>query len=308
MKALLVTGHDGFIGRHVCQVASEHGTPVVGIGRASQSADPHAAQPARVVEEAITLHALERATDGIEPIAIIHCAGTGTVGRAADLPFTEFERSVGATATLLEFARTRLQAAPRVVLTSSAAVYGETSTSPATESLACAPISAYGFHKVMAEQLCHCYAQQFHVPITVVRLFSVYGPGLRKQLPWDAMSRLRRGDRHFHCTGNELRDWLHVRDAAQLLWRAATREQAPWEILNSSGQRATTRDMLRTLSKSAGMSEEPTFSGMSQPSNPMNLIGSSARAERTLGWRPTITLEEGLSEFATWCGKVMPAP
>ena len=307
MKAVVVTGHDGFIGRQVCQVASEHGTPVVAIGRSSGSADPRAAQPARVVEEAITVRALERATDGIEPIAIIHCAGTGTVGRAAESPFTEFERSVGATATLLEFARTRLRNTPRVVLTSSAAVYGETSTTPATESLPCAPISAYGFHKLMTEQLCQCYAQQFHMPITVVRLFSVYGPGLRKQLPWDAMSRLRRGDQHFHCTGHELRDWLHVRDAAQLLWRAATREQALWEILNSSGQRATTGDMLRTLSKSAGMSEEPTFSGISQPSNPTNLIGSSARAEQTLGWRPMITLEEGLSEFVTWCGRVMAA-
>lgn len=301
-----MTGHGGFIGRHVCRVASEHGTPVVAIGRPSRGDHTlKSPQPFRVVEEDITLSALERATDGVQPIAIIHCAGTGTVGRASEAPHAEFERSVRSTGEVLEFARTRRGPKPRVVLASSAAVYGETSSVPAIESQPRKPISVYGFHKVMAEQLCHCYAQQFNVPITIVRLFSVYGPGLRKQLPWDALNRLRVGDRHFHCTGLELRDWLHVRDAARLLWQASHHERDSWHIVNSSGQRATTAQALRLLSQLAGHEDEPTFSGASQPSNPMHLIGSAAEAERTLGWRPEIALQEGLADFVAWYEKAI---
>jgi UDP-glucose 4-epimerase len=302
MKVLVVTGHDGFIGRSVCREADSSGIPVVAIGRVSRLSQPGGCRPIRLVDGAISVETLERATEDVQPIAIIHCAGTGTVRRATEAPYCELERSVGTTAIALEFIRTRLGSSTKFVIASSASVYGDTSAAPAVESTPCAPMSAYGFQKLMTEQLCQCYSQQFGIPVMAVRLFSVYGPGLRKQLPWDAMLRMRAGDMHFDCTGRELRDWLHVSDAAQLLCRAAIAPQEGWNVVNGSGHRATTEEVLRILAESSGIPAEPTFSGIPQPSNPMSLVGSSSKAANLLGWTPRVELRTGLAEFAAWQG------
>jgi len=74
------------------------------------------------------------------------------------------------------------------------------------------------------EDLCLSYAGRWGIRTSVVRLFSVYGPSLRKQLLWDACEKFRRGDNTFAGTGSELRDWLHVKDAAALIATAAERE------------------------------------------------------------------------------------
>ena len=82
-----------------------------------------------------------------------------------------------------------------------------------------APMSPYGQHKLMMEQLCRSYAMIFGLRSTVARLFSVYGPHLRKQLLWDICSRLERNGRTLVLggTGAEIRDWTDVRDVARLL-------------------------------------------------------------------------------------------
>ncbi len=99
---------------------------------------------------------------------------------------------------------------------------------PIPESAALAPMSPYGHHKRMMEQLCQSYVQSFGVRCMVVRLFSVYGPNLRKQLLWDICSRLRSEQRTLNLggTGAEIRDWTDVRDVVRLLARVA---EAPWQ-------------------------------------------------------------------------------
>ena len=80
-------------------------------------------------------------------------------------------------------------------------------------------MSPYGQHKLMMEQMCRSYAVTFGIRSTVARLFSVYGPYLRKQLLWDLCSRLRSGEQTLVLggTGAEMRDWTDVRDVARFL-------------------------------------------------------------------------------------------
>src|SRR5206468_9707518 len=105
-----------------------------------------------------------------------------------------------------------------VIVASSAAVYGAGHGGPIPEDAAVAPMSPYGQHKLMMEQLCQSYAVTFGLRSTVARLFSVYGPHLRKQLLWDICIRLQRGERALVMdgTGAEVRDWIDVRDVARL--------------------------------------------------------------------------------------------
>ena len=155
-----------------------------------------------------------------EPDVIVHCAGSGSVGFSMTHPYQDFQRTVATTLAVLEYARLYAPRA-RVAYPSSAGVYGEVQKLPIAETDPLSPASPYGVHKRFAEELCASYAQHFGIAVAVVRLFSVYGAGLRKQLLWDASQKIMRGENRFFGTGEEIRDWLHVEDAASLLIAAA---------------------------------------------------------------------------------------
>ena len=96
-------------------------------------------------------------------------------------------------------------------------------------------MSPYGQHKLMMEQMCRSYAVTFGIRSTVARLFSVYGPNLRKQLLWDLCSRLHSGERTLVLggTGAEMRDWTDVRDVARFLVKLDDSPQSkPFQIIN----------------------------------------------------------------------------
>ena len=124
------------------------------------------------------------------PSTIFHLAGGSSVGLSIAQPFEDFSRTVSSTARLLEWLR---GSAPecRLIVASSAAVYGAEYSGPISEDAKPVPMSPYGHHKLMMEQLCRSYAVTFGLSSTVARLFSVYGPHLRKQLLWDICSRFR---------------------------------------------------------------------------------------------------------------------
>ena len=131
------------------------------------------------------------------PDLVFHLAGGSAVGPSLNAPFEDFMRTTGTTARLLEWLRTH---SPRskLIVASSAAVYGDTHGAPADETRPPSPVSPYGFHKLMMEQLCQEYSQVFGLETAVLRMFSVYGEGLRKQLLWDCGVKLmaqRRSDR-----------------------------------------------------------------------------------------------------------------
>src|SRR3990167_1898942 len=101
-----------------------------------------------------------------------------------------------------------------LVYHSSATVYGLAKQLPISEDATLRPISPYGVYKSMAEQLCQVYDNYYQLSIAVVRLFSIYGAGLQMQLLLDGCNKLCMGQAEFFGTGEEIRDCLHVIDAA----------------------------------------------------------------------------------------------
>src|SRR5690606_30498045 len=151
-----------------------------------------------------------------EPDVIIHCAGSGSVSFSMSHPYEDYMRTVSSTAAVLEYVRL-YSPETSVIYPSSAAVYGQVEYLPIKEHDPMCPVSPYGVHKRMAEELCHSYATNFQISVAIVRLFSIYGEGLKKQLLWDACCKAENKGSCFSGTGQELRDWLHVDDAAHLV-------------------------------------------------------------------------------------------
>lgn len=298
-RTALVLGAAGFVGRHVCRHLVEEGFSVLGLGHGQLTAEELQQHGLTVWLNAdITLKTIQEVCEGKHLALIVHCAGSGAVSHSFASPANDFSRSVDTTLAMLEFAR--LQPTPaRVVLASSAAVYGDQGDRDIPEETSVAPISPYGYHKAMAEMLCESYSRFFGLETRIVRLFSVYGEGLRKQLLWDALNKFKRGTPSFFGTGEELRDWIHVDDAARLLCLAALSGGTNHAVYNGGHVRANTLQLLTMLAKASQTSLEPVFSGEVHPGNPRRLTASHERAA-ALGFQPRIDLLQGLQRYATW--------
>src|SRR5690606_6906754 len=99
-------------------------------------------------------------------------------------------RNVETTAELLEWIR---QESPtsKIVVASSAAIYGNKTKGPISEDLDSSPFSVYGYNKSIMEKLCQSYGYNYNLKILISRIFSVYGIGLRRQLLWDICNKLK---------------------------------------------------------------------------------------------------------------------
>lgn len=219
-----------------------------------------------------------------------------------EAPHEAYISSVGSTAAILEYARTRCRQRTRVIYVSSSAVYGSHADGDSTEATPCQPVSPYGFLKLAGEDLCRAYSHSFGVRVAVIRPFSVYGIGLRKQLLWDAMNKIVANDYTFLGTGNEMRDWINVDDLSQLLCDVALDSFLPgFVVFNASHSQRSVRDILELLALSADQAQlHPVFTGAAHTGNPQRLTGSSEHARSVLGWSPSVDLKQGLSAYVQW--------
>ncbi|MBR0741416.1 SDR family oxidoreductase [Bradyrhizobium liaoningense] len=302
--SMWVTGANGFIGRHLVRELASSGHAVHGVGHGAL--DPGDARVLGLQTwingevDAANLNALA-AAHGL-PSHVFHLAGGSSVGLSIERPFEDFSRTVASTARLLEWLRS-FAPTSRLVVVSSAAVYGADHTGPIPESAALTPMSPYGHHKRMMEQLCHSYVQSFGIRCMVVRLFSVYGPNLRKQLLWDICSRLRSEQRMLNLggTGAEIRDWTDVRDIVRLLGRVA---EAPWQndfdvINGGSGRGASVAAIANGLIGHWGSGTALQFSGVARPGDPTSLLADNGRVlDMNFDWG--IPLERGLADYVEW--------
>lgn len=189
-------------------------------------------------------------------------------------------------------------------MASSAAVYGAGHEGPIAESAPQRPYSPYGHHKSMMEGLCRSYGASFGTCSAVVRLFSVYGTGLRKQLLWDLCTRLEAGESEPTLGGNgaELRDWTDVRDVVRALALVPRLASAEVPTLNAGSGRATPVRDIAALVLAAWdprNARRASFSGRSRPGDPFSLI-AEASALRALGFDWRVPVEAGIADYVTW--------
>jgi UDP-glucose 4-epimerase len=298
-----VTGARGFIGSHLVRELAGAGHCVHGVGHgALEEAERTRLGLQSWINgeiEAANLDALA-AVHGL-PSAVFHLAGGSSVGLAIAHPLEDFSRTVTSTARLLEWLRVHSPQS-RLIAASSAAVYGSGHSGPISEQAALTPMSPYGQHKLMMEQLCRSYAMSYGIGSTVVRLFSVYGAGLRKQLLWDACSRLQEGSRELVLggTGEEIRDWCDVRDVVRLLAMFAELPRAEsFRLINGgSGQAMRVSGIARLLAEHWGK-VNLRFSGNVRAGDPFSLLADDA-ALRATGFAWRVRPEQGIAEYVRW--------
>lgn len=281
----LVTGAAGFIGRHVCLELEAEGWRVARAGR------PEVEIPSAEFDSL-----LERSG----PDIVIHCAGPASVPLSLSNPLGDLEGSALVLANVLA-SMAGTSSPPRLVLVSSAAVYGDPAERPVAESAPLVPVSPYGFHREICELLVDEFRQIFSVRGTVLRIFSAYGEGLRKQLLWDICRMVvRDGSVVLAGTGAETRDFLHVNDVARAVTLVASSGDTVDETYNvASGVETSIAEVAEWIVDELGTDVPIGFSGTRRPGDPSRWRADVSKIE-ALGFRPAVEIEAGARAYARW--------
>lgn len=232
----------------------------------------------------------------------INAAGSANVNDSLVNPETDFSLNVKDTSAVLEGIRLGAKSTCAYIHISSAAVYGNPARLPVSEKDPCSPVSPYGWNKLMAEELCREYHTLYGLPVAIARPFSVYGPGLMKQLFWDIFNKWKRnsGEIELWGTGDESRDFIHIHDLSRcfdLLIRKAPMKAEAYNLAN--GRVVTIRAAASLFLSHFGGSSALRFNGRRHEGNPLNWQADITAME-SLGFAPEVRFENGIEEMAQW--------
>lgn len=308
MKAL-VTGAAGFVGSTLCTRLVHEGHEVVGVDSLTdyydvgiKSGNVHRLEQSGVEFIEADLNSIDFPTSIGEVDFIFHQAGQPGVRRSWGSEFQEYtQANVQATQRLLEWAKT-MPDLKKFVYASSSSVYGDAEAYPTHETDRPQPLSPYGVTKLAAEHLCSLYATNFGVPTVSLRYFTVYGPGQRPDMAFTRFVKaaVTGGKIEIYGDGNQVRDFTYVDDVVAANIRAALAPTVSGVVYNvAGGSNVSMNEVLDLLRKLTGSRLHVEYVG-AVAGDVRRTAGSIDRIVSDLGWKPKISLEEGLERHLAW--------
>ncbi len=297
---VLVTGANGLVGTALCRRLRARGYQLRALCGPTVGAP--GLPPGVEVVHGDMLDVALLAKLVVEVDTVVHLAGPPSVSASFESPL-EFARvHVEGTAALLDVCG----ATPvkRFVYVSSAEIYGPRATQPVHEEAPADPASPYAAAKVGAEAFVRSFAHHAPVEVAIVRPFLVYGHGQSpRSLVAELVQQVASGEPIRLRDPRAVRDFVHARDVAFALEATCfTPLIAPTRVFNiGTGVGVSTLTLAQTLLELAG--REPTVEAR-KPDRPkglqqIELVADVQRARSELGYRPRVTLEEGLRELLT---------
>ncbi|MGO8995777.1 MAG: SDR family oxidoreductase [Polyangiaceae bacterium] len=299
MKALVVGGA-GFIGSHIVERLTREGHSVRVLDNLSTGKRENLAPVARDVELVVAdVRHMERLRQEMRGRDVVfHQAAIVSVPYSIEHPQESLDVNLRGTLNVLEAAKEA--GVQRVVMASSAAVYGEDPELPKRETMLPSPISPYGLEKLASEHYLAIWKKLFDLETVALRYFNVFGP---RQDPSSAYSgvisifvdRILRGETPtIFGDGEQFRDFVYVANVVEANVLAATRPQASGRVYNiGCGQRTSLNELAAILGRICGRDvkarhAEPRAGDIRES------LADIGRAREELGYEPRIGVEEGL--------------
>lgn len=251
-----------------------------------------------VIEHAFSDLRFAEALTALAPDVIIHASAEPMNTPSSHWPHATFNRTVDKTVALCEAVRQYAPAA-KLVLLSSSAVYGECAA-PVTEITTPTPTSRLGTYQLVAETIAQDFAHAYALNLSILRVFSAYGPGLRANPVYDILFKLlgtQSQSLEIPFAAKASRDLIHAGDVVQAV-SCVLKNGAP-EIYNiASGQSLSLSELTTQL---CAILEQPLpHYGQSMPYDEALHERADITKLKSLGYTPQVPLIEGLRGFAAW--------
>ncbi|RTY92274.1 NAD(P)-dependent oxidoreductase [Flavobacterium sp. GT3R68] len=230
----------------------------------------------------------------------INASGSAHVGFSFENPSKDFELNVVNVQKILVAIRD-YNPECKFINFSSAAVYGNPQSLPIAENSVAKPLSPYGFHKLQSELLLAEYHKFFGLNTCSLRVFSAYGPGLRKQLFWDLYQKALKSDViTLFGKGNETRDFIYIDDLIQIIDLVIQKGTFQGSIYNVASQVETTIAEAAQLFTNAFCPDKKIlFTGESKVGDPNNWL-ADMKIIKGYGFKRQYDLALGLKKYAEW--------
>lgn len=303
-QRVLVTGGAGFIGSHLVERLVAEGCAVTVIDNlttgSTANLEPVLPRITLLRDDLGALLAGGRLRLD-EYSHIFHLAGNAYIPPSIERPLEDFAVNLQLTMALIEALRS-VESRPRLIYSSSAAVYGNPARLPICEDDPTVPISPYGVGKLAAERYIAVYSRTFGLHATTLRFFSIYGPRQRKQVVYDLLRKLARDPHRLEVygDGSQGRDFVYVSDVIQALILAAERAPGRGEVYNvASGTTHTIRQLVAGCCELLGRSPRVVYSGRVR-SGDADFWSVDIGRLRALGYEAAVPLVSGLSLAKAW--------
>jgi UDP-glucose 4-epimerase len=303
MKAI-VTGGAGFIGSNIVQLLLERGHEVLILDNLlsghRDNITPLKQHCQFILGDVRDRALLRNILPGAD--AIFHLAASVGNKRSIDDPGADASINVMGTVEVMEAAREA--SIPRVVVSSSAGIFGELKTLPITEDHPVEPDTPYGASKLFQEKFSLSYAKLYKMGIVCLRYFNVYGRNQRfdaygNVIPIFAHRMLSGNPIYVFGDGEQTRDFINVRDVAEANLAAALTLDVSGAFNIGSGTRVSINQLVTSMSEVTGIATEVIHTSP-RPGDVRDSIADIRAAHSAFHFEPTIGLREGLEEYIAW--------
>lgn len=295
-QTVLVTGGAGFIGSHIADALVEENEVRV-------LDDFSTGNPANVPDGATLVEgdvrdsdALGVAMDGAD--LVFHEAALVSVPDSVERPAESHDRNATATVELLEAAR---REDARVVLASSAAIYGQPESVPITEDHPKEPSSPYGLDKLALDQYARLYHDRYGLETVALRYFNVYGPR-QSNGPYSGaittfLEQARAGrPLTVEGDGEQTRDFVHVSDVVGANLAAARTDDVGTAVNVGTGESVTIRELAETIRDVTDADVDIVHTDP-RPGDIRRSCPDCSRAREVLRYEPSVSLQEGITDL-----------
>src|SRR5262245_58007145 len=312
MPKYLVTGGAGFLGSNVVDALLAAGDKVTVYDDFSTGSKKNVfdwnPKDVKVVEGDVRDgKSLVKAAKGCD--YLLHFAAVPGVQRSVEDPETTL--SVNILGTMNAMLAAREAKVKRVIVASSAAVYGESPVLPKEETMLPAPFSPYGASMLAGEELARVFYTTYRLETVCLRFFNLYGPRQDSQGEYGGVvarfihSLLSGRVPTVHGDGKQSRDFTYVSDAVEAVRLACTAPKAEGEAFNvGTGSRVTVSGLLNLMGALLEREVTPTYVDP-RPADIRHSLAEVTKAQEVLGYRPRVNIQQGLVKTLAWYRRML---
>lgn len=309
-KKVLVTGADGFMGSHLTERLLELGATVSVLVRGTSingTFQYHLRNIAHLKRDLQKIIALNIASGDCIPLVtkakpevIFHLAADAYVPYSFERPLEVMATNLNGTLNMLHAAM-KIKNINRIVCTSSSEIYG-TALKPSIDELhPLNPTSPYAASKVAADRFAFSYYQTYGLPVAIIRPFNTYGPRHTYDvIPKFIRMALKGEDITIYGSGSQSRDFTYVDDMIRAFLIMGEGKKAIGETVNfGTGKDISINEIAKQIVRLTG-GRSKIVHVEKRAAEVQKLCCNASKACRLFGWRPTVSIEEGLKRNIEW--------